>query len=247
MKPTLYFIPGTMCDERLWQDVWPLLPSTYHCVHLAIPKEHSIDAIIESFSKMLPTSGVNLIGFSLGGYLASQFACRYPQRLTTLMIIANAPKALPSHEITRREAVIRWVERHGYDGVPDRVINDQLHRNHKNNQHMLSKIKAMDAALGERVLLQQLKATSARCDLFSSLKNIQIPMAFCSGDQDKLVDASPLKHFVEQSVAQNSVHKREYIQVAGCGHMMPLEQPKVLANLILNWLVISINSNTPVE
>jgi pimeloyl-ACP methyl ester carboxylesterase len=162
MKPKLYFIPGTMCDERLWEDAWPLLQTSYHCVHLAIPMEPSIDAIIESLSEMLPSSGVNLIGFSLGGYLASQFACRYPQRLTTLIVLANSPTALPSYEITRREAVIRWVERQGYDGVPDRVINDQLHPNHKNNQPMLSKVKAMDATLGEQVLLQQLKATSTR-------------------------------------------------------------------------------------
>ncbi len=81
MKKNLYFIPGTMCDLRLWSamidELNCLHPNEFQYHFLNISKQTSIDEIIDDINKQLPDEKIILIGFSLGGYLASAFAVKY--------------------------------------------------------------------------------------------------------------------------------------------------------------------------
>ncbi len=85
MKKNLYFLPGTMCDSRLWlamiDELNCLHPNEFQYHFLTIGKQTSIDEIIDDIKKQLPNEKVILIGFSLGGYLASACAVNYAERI----------------------------------------------------------------------------------------------------------------------------------------------------------------------
>jgi len=229
MSHKLYFIPGTMCDQRLWQSLWPELLGAYEPVHLAIPEAESIEQIVDQLSQQLPDEPVNLVGFSLGGYLASAIYCRAPQRIARLMVLSNSPQGLPQSEIDERAKAIGWVNKNGYNGIPLKKVQRLLHVDNRSDRAITDLICQMDAEMGQAVLVQQLQATTKRVDLAPLLKQARRPIQFCFGDQDGLVDGTLLNKLAEQN------SNLCVTEVAGSGHMLPLERPTELAQVINNW------------
>ncbi|WP_237058967.1 alpha/beta fold hydrolase [Microbulbifer sediminum] len=225
----LVMIPGTMCDRRLWQALWPEL-EPLQPQHLAIPAGDSVAALVRSLAAALPDEPVNLLGFSLGGYLAAALATTYPERVARLFICSNTPRALPDAELKQRRQLLNWVARHGYSGISERKIAAMLAPENRDREDIARTMRAMDASLGENVLVEQLGATSERRDLVDALVSLPLPVTFCYGEHDTLVTRSWVNELQEQ---RPDVVVRE---VQGAGHMLPLEQPLPLAREIRHWL-----------
>jgi pimeloyl-ACP methyl ester carboxylesterase len=77
----LYLIAGTMCNEKLWTELLPHLHSSLELVYLNIPRSKSFDELAEYYNNTLGSEKVSLIGFSLGGYIATYFSMLYPERV----------------------------------------------------------------------------------------------------------------------------------------------------------------------
>ena len=88
---SIYFIPGTMCDERLWLPLWHELQKTaqppLNLIHLEIPQYNTIDKIVTHLAKQIIKDDSLLVGFSLGGYLASALAIKYPDKIKKLLLL----------------------------------------------------------------------------------------------------------------------------------------------------------------
>ncbi|GHF80060.1 alpha/beta fold hydrolase [Thalassotalea marina] len=222
----VYFLPGTMCDERMWQPMLSSLTVDIDATFLSIPMLNSIEAIVDEVVLQLPNTPINLVGFSLGGYLATALAMRYPERVLNLFVMANMPCALPEAEVKERTRTINWLKTHGYKGIPQKRVLNLLDPSHHLNQGIISLIKQMDADLGGEVLTQQLKATTLRENLFTGLPNLAINKHFCAGESDALVSLSALNNYVQtDSLAKLTV-------LPNTGHMLPLESPSACAQ----WL-----------
>lgn len=99
MQPSLAFIPGNMCDARLWREVRD------------IPGWSNIDApplgqasISAMASAVLATLHGPLIpvGFSMGGIVALEMARQAPERIEAMVLIdTNAGADLPERAIIR--------------------------------------------------------------------------------------------------------------------------------------------------
>ena len=92
MKEKIYLIPGLMTDERLWSRIIPLLKDEYELIHVPIPHTGDFDEIIDILFNLFTEDKVNLLGFSLGGYIASYFAITYPNRVNKLFMLAATNK-----------------------------------------------------------------------------------------------------------------------------------------------------------
>ncbi len=227
----LYFLPGTMCDQRLWS---PLIEeikgndsASLHFHFLSIPQLATIDEILKDIKSQLLEQPVVLIGFSLGGYLASALAVNYPQYIAKLVVLSNMPSALPQQELKERSRTISWLRQRGYNGIPTKRILDLLAPKAQSNDVIIEQIKAMDASLGQEVLLQQLQATTQRENLAAKLRELPCEKRFAVGDSDKLADVNKLTEMASRDA------KMQLTVFANTGHMLPLEQPQQLAQ----WLV----------
>ncbi|SDZ89865.1 alpha/beta fold hydrolase [Microbulbifer marinus] len=234
----LYMIPGTMCDERLWRYLWPLLEEQQPR-HLPIPPGESITELVAGLVAQLPAAPINLLGFSLGGYLAAALAAAHPERITRLFICANTPRALPEVELRQRRQLLDWVERHGYSGISDRKIAAMLAPGNRNRREITDIMREMDATLGEGALVAQLRATSERADLAGELVALAAPTTFCFGEEDTLVNRQWLENL------QRRCPGLRVTQVPGAGHMLPLERPQALAEEIQLWLDTPLTGATP--
>ena len=229
MAAVKYCIPGTMCDEEIWAGIKQCSSSPASFVHVPIPRSGDIDTIVENIAEQLPEDNISLVGFSLGGYLASLFASRYPERISQLFIMSNSPCALPNDEVSARRESVSWIQQVGYRGLPDGKIRTLLDERHHQNTGIFNTIKRMENRLGVEVFLQQLQATTEREDLLDSFCDFSFPVTFCFGESDILVN----RDWIKRVLAENSLIKKSIVR--GAGHMLPLEDPSALAQLLDAW------------
>ncbi len=220
-----------MCDQRLWS---PLvselqkqddLPFDYH--FLTIAELSTIDKIVNDINRQIHHHNIILVGFSLGGYLASAVAVKYPQLVKKLIVLSNLPCSLPTKEQEERARTLAWVKQRGYRGVPRQRILHLLDTSAYQRKDIIELITAMDKSLGEKVLVQQLSATTKRESLMSQLQAVACPKYFAVGENDNLVDVTKLQVAMN---ADEQMHLQVFTQT---GHMLPLEQTEDLAA----WLV----------
>ncbi|SEC38265.1 Pimeloyl-ACP methyl ester carboxylesterase [Tenacibaculum sp. MAR_2009_124] len=224
----VYFISGTMCTEDLWQFIFPYLKNSTP-IHIDITSASSFEEINNIILKTIESPAI-IVGFSLGGFSAMNFAYQYPENVEKLIIVAANSKGLDSHEINLRKSTIKFLEKHSYKGISQARVQQFLHPNNHHNQEIVSIIKKMDASLGKNVLIKQLKATSKRIDITQHLSNLNKPILFVSAENDSLVNPLEVKQL------SNKIPKSTYVNLKQCGHMIPLEKPKELVYLLSSFL-----------
>ena len=228
-KKPLYFLPGTMCDETLWHGLWPLLQEEFELVHLAIPQEASLvdmaQALAAEIEQIRGEQPINLVGFSLGGYLAALYASLYPASVKRLLVMANSPCALPESELKQRRQIIAWLQHSMYKGATDARIQQLLGSKSKSDLALIRHIRQMERNLGLELLLPQLSASSIREDLTLFFARTQIPTRFVYGEQDVLVDPSWFTGLANPNVRAENL--------GDYGHMLPLEAPELVAEILL--------------
>jgi pimeloyl-ACP methyl ester carboxylesterase len=221
--------------------MWQLLCEQYstdcQLVHLPIPTTGNMDVVVSEIAKKIVADKAILVGFSLGGYIASAIALRMPELISHLVVVSNLPKNLPDAEIKQRKRTIAWIAQRGYSGIPNKRIDDLLHPEIKqieNNSFVSIKntIMAMDAELGVDVLLHQLSVSMLRPALLGHLSKLTLPVTFLVGDKDALVDFPNLEQDI--SDAENI----KAYKVKNTGHMLPLESPQALAAALVTILTV---------
>ncbi|NTS76321.1 alpha/beta hydrolase [Catenovulum sp. SM1970] len=229
MKQTLYFIPGTQCDNRLWSRVLPYLDSEIEVVHLPIPNQLNFEQIAAHYQQQLGEEPVNLVGFSLGGYIASDFLARYPEQVNRIFIIANSPTALPENELKQRYAMRAFAEKNGYQGLSRKRVASLLSAQNR-DESIIDCVLAMDKTLGAETFLSQFQHTTERCNLASYFNQYQGTAYFYYSEQDALIDKA---WFQQLDLTRPQL---KILTTENAGHMIPLEQPQALAQHLNNWV-----------
>jgi pimeloyl-ACP methyl ester carboxylesterase len=223
-----------MCDERLWLPLWQELQVSaqppLEFIHLEIPQLNTVDKIVAHLAKQITNDESFLVGFSLGGYLASELTLKYPKKIKQLLLVSNMSSALADNELKERTRTIDWIKSNGYSGIASKRVQGLLHRNAHTNKSIISTIQTMDKDLGKDILLHQLTVTTQRENLLPKLVKASIPITFCIGEQDGIAD---LKKVTKSTKSNQNISVQAF---TNSGHMLPLEQPVLLAKTILNWL-----------
>ena len=214
-----------MCDERLWGYTQEALGESIFLKHVSIPMEETIDTIVDALAMVLPEHPINLLGFSMGGYLACAFAVKYPERVRGLIVVSNTATSLLDTERQQREIALNWVVKQGYKGIPKKKAVAMLGETNKSRDELIECIRSMEKCLGGAVFIQQLKSSLIRPNLLPRLEKTIFPLWFVMGRDDALLSNTVVNKMKDSE--RFNVHIIEK-----CGHMLPLEQPTWLAELI---------------
>ncbi|MEW6998075.1 alpha/beta fold hydrolase [Colwelliaceae bacterium BS250] len=228
LRKKLHLIPGTMCNDKLWTELRPYLHSSLELVHVDIPRGKNFDELAKYYYDLFSSDKVNLIGFSLGGYIASYFSMLYPERIEKLFVISNSPTCLPSEELKQRNDILDFVKKYGYKTISRKRIANMLDRNNQTNR-LIDLILEMDSDLGENEFISQYQYTSARTDLSQTISRLPLHSHFYYSDDDRLVNSD----WFNKLTSLNP--KLSVINTSGSGHMLPLEKPQELADYINSW------------
>ena len=233
VKEKIYLIPGLMTDERLWSRIKPLLENDYELIHIPIPHTEDFDEIIDILDKQFSNDSeekVNLLGFSLGGYIASYYAITYPNRLNRLLMVAATPGSSSEAEIERRKEKFTVIEKEGFKGLSYDKAKSLVEKKNKEDSELIKIIQDMFIDLGKERFITQLTSTFYRKDLFADLVNLDLPIWFYYSEDDRLLSPNALDRLL------NNEHNMKLISRVGTSHNIPLEVPDLLSNVIKDWM-----------
>lgn len=185
--------------------------------------------MLEHFQSTIRSEKLNLVGFSLGGYLATYFAIKLPSQVEKLFVISNSPTALPDQELKQRESTLSLIGKHGYTGMGRSKAASMLDPENQTDE-IIESILAMDRALGADELTSQYRYTSKRLNLAENLANFPKPAHFYFSQGDPLVNPTWLNRLSNKNANISTTCTQ------GSGHMLPMEKPRELASLIRSWM-----------
>ena len=233
MKEKIYLIPGLMTDERLWSRIKPFLENDYELIHIPIPHTEDFDEIIDILDKQFSDDSeekVNLLGFSLGGYIASYYAITYPNRVNRLLMVAATPGSSSEAEIERRKEKFTVIEKEGFKGLSYDKAKSLVEKKNKDDSELIKIIQDMFIDLGKERFITQLTSTFYRKDLFTDLVNLDLPIWFYYSEDDRLLSPNALDRLL------NNEHNMKLISRIGTSHNIPLEEPRILSDVIKDWM-----------
>jgi proline iminopeptidase len=196
---------------------------------------------LESLRKHLQLYSVAILGHSWGGVLAMQYAIRYPDRVSHMILMNTAAASQKDYFVLRQEVGRRkvvhqkeldaLVSNSGYkEGEPDAVAayyRIQYGTTIKQPEHLerlMTSLKSSftkDAIQRGRAIEDQLYIEtwlSSEYDLFPSLKQLNVPTLVIHGDYD-FVPAECAAHIAQ------TIPGTRYALLRECGHFAYIEAP----------------------
>ncbi|HLN05782.1 MAG TPA: alpha/beta hydrolase [Acidimicrobiales bacterium] len=172
----------------------------------------------------------HLVGLSLGGWMAAEIASRYPERARTITLV-NAAGLYLQH------APIRELFGRKLDELADEVYADKSHPVYLMAQQLGAMSIADAAALPFDLIRPFFEAQAATAKLAWNpyLHNPKLPRHLAWITAPTLVVAGSADGFIPNAHAEAyaaGIPGARLEIVAGGGHMLPLEQPRQLAELV---------------
>ncbi|NVJ54607.1 MAG: alpha/beta fold hydrolase [Campylobacteraceae bacterium] len=230
MKEKIYLIPGLMTDVRLWSKLKPYLDEKYELIHLPIPHSEDFDEINKILDKQIEDEKINLLGFSLGGYIASYYAVSNPKKVKRLFLLSSTPSSTEQKDIPRREKKLEEARAGKFTSLDEKKAVDLLEV--KDDKELVSIVCDMFNELGNEVFTPQLALTLKREELFEKLNKLDIPTYLFYSLEDRLLNHTSIKALEEME------HNFKINNRVGTSHNISLEVPEELSFHIEKWMKI---------
>lgn len=220
MKP-LILIPGFMLDETLWDDFIDGYPPGQTFCPVSLGQEESLAEMAAGIAAKLPERFI-LAGFSLGGYVARAIAEAVPEKVAGLILIATSLREDSHRQRERLDAVALSSE---FRGISPAAIKQSLHPKFHDDKALLERIREMGKRLGPEVF----RAQSLLKRGGITFREMTCPVLIIAAGEDRLRSLSEAAELSELFRCPVEI-------IEGSGHMIPLEKPQELAQVISNWI-----------
>lgn len=221
-------LPGNMCDERMWSAV-----AHGHLPNAAMlaPKGDTIKAM--AMDALACVDGPLVpIGFSMGGIVALAMANLKPERIVGIGLVDTNPGA----DLPERAQVRPRQQRDVRSNGVERVVTEELKPNYlaranRGDATLLTLIRDMAVDLGPDVFIAQSEALRTRADQWPVVDRLGVPVFVACGAEDSLCPPDLHRRIAARAPAS------ELHIIAGAGHLLPLEKPRILGDLLAAWLL----------
>jgi 3-oxoadipate enol-lactonase len=201
-------VSGTLSMEALAIDLHDML----HALNIAQP--------------------VIFCGLSMGGYVAWQFAKRYPQLLARLIVCDSRAAADAPEQARARLVAAERLEREQQNQfliesmLPRLFSNELIQQSPKFVQEtiaVMQRTSCNTCAAAQRGMAE-------RPDMRDLLPSITCPTLILCGEHDVISPAAEMREIA------TAVPHAHYVEVKNAGHMAPLEKSQEVNTIFKNWL-----------
>jgi pimeloyl-ACP methyl ester carboxylesterase len=228
--PTLLFLPGLLCDARLFRDQTSALAGEARCLVADLTLDDSVGAMADRALRLVPGDGpFALCGLSMGGYVAFEVTRRAPGRVARLALMDTSARPDTPEQTRRRRALLALSESGMFRGVTPRLLPQLLHPDHLHGP-LGAEVMAMADRIGRPAFHRQQRAIMGRPDSRPDLARIAVPTLVAVGEGDALTPPE----LAEEMAA--GIPGARLARVAGAGHLPPMERPAAVTALLRSWL-----------
>lgn len=174
----------------------------------------------------------HLIGYSMGGQIAAKFAEKYPEKINKMIACVSYANVnthvrlfgqtlMELHELDLAESIIEKI------GLPWIFSNQFLEKNYTSLIQQKEEPKSKSLVGFKRQFAAQCAFKSeAEC-----FKNIKALSLFIAGDEDLICPPADVKKFADL------IPDSQMVIFSEAGHLLSLEYPQKLAQVICDFLV----------
>ena len=225
----LLFLPGLLCDGRLWRDQVEALAGT-RCVVADLTHDDSLGAMAERTLRALPAEArLSVCGLSMGGYVAFEIMRRAPGRVARLALFDTSARPDTPEQTRRRRGLLSLSESGMFRGVTPRLLPQLLAPAHVAGP-LGAEVMAMAERVGRPAFHRQQRAIMHRPDSRPDLAAIAVPTLVGVGEEDALTPP----HLAEEMAA--GIPGARLARIPGAGHLPPMEAPGAVSDLLREWL-----------
>ncbi|MGD9945911.1 MAG: alpha/beta fold hydrolase [Burkholderiaceae bacterium] len=224
----LVFLPGLLCDDRLWRDQADALSDLADPLIADLTLDDSLAAMARRTLAAAPQRFA-LAGLSMGGYVAFEIMRQAPQRVLRLALFDTSAAADPPERVARRKAGLASLKLGKFAGVTTRLLPQLVHASRVDGP-IGDELKAMAARVGSDAFLRQQHAILGRPDSLPLLPAIDVPTLVAVGDQDVLTPVADALQ-IHWGIRGSRFHL-----FRDCGHLPALEQPEETSRVLRAWL-----------
>jgi len=229
MIEPVVFLPGMMCDARLFEPQIRAFSATHPVMVAPIIHGQRMEEIASGILPLLPHKFA-LAGLSMGGIVAMEILRRAPERVTRVALMDTNCLAETPPVAANREPQIVKVK----SGKLTEVMRDELKPNYlapgPRRPAVMQTVMDMAHTLGPEVFIHQSRALQRRRDQQSTLRKIRQPALVLCGAHDVLC---PVKR--HSFMAELIPHAR-LVVLEGAGHLPTLETPDETNDALWEWL-----------
>jgi pimeloyl-ACP methyl ester carboxylesterase len=232
----LFLLCGLLCDETIWADV-PSRLAPVADVHVLSFAGYS--SIVGMAGQVLAAAAPRfaVAGHSMGGRVALEVWRQAPERVTALALLNTGVHPPRESEFDSRGLLVRLARRHGMAALADEWLPPLMGAPPDRVAQIMPALKAMVQRSTVESFAGQINALLQRPDARAVLPSISVPTLLLSGTNDTWSSLS------QHADMQRSVSRSTLVEIAGAGHMSPIERPDAVARALKGWLA-AVESNS---
>lgn len=228
MKPTLYLLPGLLCDETVWRAQVDCLGET---ADVRVPDYGGANRIGEMARIALRDAPerFSLAGHSMGARVALEVLRQAPERVVRLALLDTGVHAIKPDEREKRMKLVTIAREKGMGALADAWLPPMVHPDRRNDDAFMAPLRAMVMRSTPDRFAGQIEALLNRPDTAPALAAITCPLLAGAGRQDEW---SPVAQHEE--ILKRAGHGRLAV-FEDAGHMAPFEAPGAVNAALLEW------------
>ncbi|HEY8564934.1 MAG TPA: alpha/beta fold hydrolase [Beijerinckiaceae bacterium] len=226
---TLVLVPGLACTAALFAPQLPTLSARRRVMVADHTLGDSIAAIAGRLLAEAPER-FDLLGLSMGGYVALEVMRQAPGRVSRLALLDTSARSDSAEATANRERLIALAAAGRYEEI-EPVLWDRLVAPHRRTDADLRTIVAqMHRQTGPEVFVRQQRAIMSRADSTGLLPAIEIPTLVLVGAEDAITPPDLAREMAD------AIEWASLVVVPECGHLSSLERPEAVTHALSDWL-----------
>jgi 3-oxoadipate enol-lactonase len=239
--PVLVFLHGFSFDLTMWDDEFESFSKQYQVLRYdlrgfgrspvaEVPYSHADD--LKSLLDHLGITRASLVGLSLGGGAVINFALAYPGIARSLVLVAPSLAGFRwSSDFSAAQSKLRTVvQERGIDTAREFWLRLPLFRESMRNEHAAAKLKSIVSNYSGWHWTHADLGRAYRPPAIERLHEITVPSLVVIGDRD----AEDQKQIA--SVLSRTIPDASELVLAGVGHVVNLESPKIFSEAVVKFL-----------
>jgi pimeloyl-ACP methyl ester carboxylesterase len=230
MADTLFLVCGLLSDATVWRHQLPALADHCEVRVQGFPGYDSIPRMARDLLDGAPER-FSIAGHSMGGRVALEVFRLSRERIGRLALLDTGVYPAHQKEAGNRQELTDMAFAQGMDAMARRVwIPSLLHPDRLRDAELVEALAAMALRNTPEQLASQIQALVNRPDMRELLPQIRCRTLVCCGREDAWASAN-------QHVEMARLIPGARLEIIDhCGHMVMMEHPRRVTDLLLQWL-----------